>query len=107
MTQFVSQNLSSQLWEESEKITKYANFVYQHTTDTCIKSIMGRFIGMPCDGFRRLIEFLTFQEVVVLLHQGKIDKANLLTNKYDKFSKLFWNGPRNLIESGRLLSSGK
>lgn len=108
MTQFVSQDLSSQLWKEFRKINNYADFVCQHTTDPRINTIMGYFIGIPCDPFRRLIKFLTFQEVVVLLHQSKIDEAKLLVKKCDKFGQLFWiDGPIDLIESGKLLSSGK
>lgn len=108
MDQFISQNLSFQLWEESEEIVKYANFVREHTTDPHIGNIMGYFIGIPCDSFRRLIYFLTFQEIVVLLHQDKIDEAELLVKKNYEFGQLFWcDGPIDLIESGKLLSSGK
>jgi len=107
-TRFVSQKLSFQIGREYDSIIEYADFIRLHTKDPRIGNIMEYFIGMPCDPFRRLIGFLTFQQIVVLLHQDRIDEAKLLTLKYHKFGKLFWNdGPIDLIESGRLLSSGK
>ena len=106
--QFTSDDLSRKLWNENEDIVKYVDFVRDHTTDSRINKIMGHFIGIPCDRFRRLVRFLAFQEVVVLIHQGKVDSAELLIKKDEEFGRLFWyNGPIDLIESGRLLSSGQ
>ena len=108
MIQFIPQDLTAQLWEESEKIANYANLLYRYTTDACIRDIMIWFINIPTDSFRQLIGLLTFQEVIVLLNQDRIDEAKLFMTKYAKFSQLYrFDGPIESIKSGSLLSSGK
>ena len=105
----VSLKLSIQLWNEGDKIRKYTESVLRHTRRRSpINYIMSPFMLCPNDPLLALFFILTFQDVVVLLRQGEIDKAKLLTDKWYKFAEAFkFDGQRDLIESGRLLSSGK
>lgn len=109
MAKFVSRDLSSQLEENFKEIVELANYTCQIITDWRVCYIMEFFTAIPSDPFKRLIGLLTFQDVFVLLHQGEIDRATRLVEKYAKWGKDYWwpDTPLNFIKSGRLLSSGK
>lgn len=101
----VSDELNHKLWTECNIIYKYTRDIKDRSSDKTIRLIMDVFIGIPCEGFRRLIKYLTFQEVLALIYEGNIEDAYKTALKYERNFMYMWeNHELDRIKNGRLLT---
>lgn len=102
---FVSNELDNKLWDECDIIYKYARDLRDISEDKTLRLIMGVFLGIPCDGFRKLIKYITFQEVLALIYEGNIEAAHKTALEYkNNFMYMWGDHELDMIKNGRLLT---
>lgn len=103
----VSSDLATNLYMDFEyKISPYIEFVQTHQSQYSLNAYRCAkyFIGLPCNKLRQLFYILTFNEIFVLLHQGKDDIALAIAKRMNFFDYIYWdNHELDLISRGLLL----
>ena len=103
--ELVSKELDKKLRNEYHIIYKYVIDVIDISNNSLLQRIMGIFSGIPADGFRKLIGYITFKEVLTLIYEGSLEDAYKTALKYQNNFMYMWsNHELDNIKNGRLLT---